>query len=388
MANKAKSTKVPAAQQDNYMRLTTLTDDFCAQHLTEGYAELARSAIAALCRKRPSPLGNGRANSWACGVIYAIGQLNFLFDKSNNPSMTATDLCAHFNLTASTGRNKAKQVHNAIGMHSYDFRWALPETIEAAGSLFWLIEYNGLAVDARDLPRDVQEAAFEHGVIPYVHADKGKTEDQIAEGKLVRARYDIYREINSYHQTRLGREWFDTSVQHMAIRLGLVDEPGDLAGMELIDVVPAVDLALYQLDDEGRSAMSRDLEAWPGRLTSEERRVFDAMTRSRFSVFEVTGKHAVAGVTLRDLFTGDELWLIDRGLEANAPAGLLIALRLIRPDSFWMTTGAQALVTDETWTKSNQHFGDNKNVPPDPDRLAEFIFQARPEGHPVTSAAA
>ena len=31
---------------------------------------------------------------------------------------------------------------------------------------------NGLPVDARYLPREIQEAAYEKGIIPYIPADK------------------------------------------------------------------------------------------------------------------------------------------------------------------------------------------------------------------------
>ena len=296
---------VPAAEQENYQRLTALTDAFCSEHLNEGYAELARSAIAALYRKRPSPLRSGRANGWACGVIYAIGQVNFLFDKDSDPYMPSAELCAHFNIAAGTGGSKAKQVRKAVGIQQYGFQWALPETIDRVGSLFWLIEYDGLAVDARELSRDVQEAAFEKGLIPYVYADKGKTEVQIAEGKEVRARYDLYREIASHHQTRLGEKLIETTVPDVALRLGLIETAGDLSGVNVDDIVPAIDIALYELDSDGMNALARDLEEWPSCLDENERRVFNAMSQSRFSVFEVTGKHAVAGITLRDLFTGD-----------------------------------------------------------------------------------
>lgn len=56
-----------------YQEVITLTDQFAAQHLNEEYAELIRLATAALCRKRPSPLTKGKANSWACGITHAIG---------------------------------------------------------------------------------------------------------------------------------------------------------------------------------------------------------------------------------------------------------------------------------------------------------------------------
>ena len=41
--------------------IVALTNSFCEEHLNEEYAQLARQATAALCRKRRSPLTSGRA---------------------------------------------------------------------------------------------------------------------------------------------------------------------------------------------------------------------------------------------------------------------------------------------------------------------------------------
>ncbi|MBP0633674.1 MULTISPECIES: DUF6398 domain-containing protein [unclassified Cupriavidus] len=74
--------RVPGAMQDRYDEIIALTDAFCAQHLTDEYRDLCRRLVATLCCKRPSPLVTGPARPWACGVAYAIGRVNFLFDKS------------------------------------------------------------------------------------------------------------------------------------------------------------------------------------------------------------------------------------------------------------------------------------------------------------------
>ena len=154
---------------------------------------------------------------------------------------------------------------------------------------------------------------------------------------------------------------------------------GDLSGADVDDIIPAIDIALYELDSDGMNALARDLEEWPGPLDKNERRVFSAMSQSRFSVFEVTGKHAVAGITLLDLFTGDELWLMDRGLEISAPPGLRIALRLIHPDAFWITTGVLAFLDDKIWETLERRFAVSNKVAPHPDQLAEFMFQTLSE---------
>jgi len=35
----------------------------------------------------------------------------------------------------------------------------------------WMAEVNGLLVDLRTMPREVQEVAFANGIIPYIPAD-------------------------------------------------------------------------------------------------------------------------------------------------------------------------------------------------------------------------
>lgn len=162
----SKSTKVPAKLKGLYAALTEMTDRFCADHLDSEYAELARYAIAALCRKRPSPLTAGKLQTWACAVLYALGQVNFLSDKASKPYMAMADLCGHFGVAASTGGNKAKLIRDALAIRQFDHVWMLPSRI-ADRSQPWFVMVNGLIANARDLPLDLQIAAAEKGLIPY-----------------------------------------------------------------------------------------------------------------------------------------------------------------------------------------------------------------------------
>ena len=132
------------------------------------YADLARSAIAALCRKRPSSLASGNLQTWGCAVLYALGQVNFLSDKSTTPYMAMTELCAHFGIAPSTGGNKAKLVRKTLGIRQFDHKWTLPSRL-ADSSLPWLIAVDGLVVDARRLPVAIQEVAVQKGLIPYLN---------------------------------------------------------------------------------------------------------------------------------------------------------------------------------------------------------------------------
>ncbi|MBF0551338.1 MAG: hypothetical protein HQK60_12475 [Deltaproteobacteria bacterium] len=162
-----KSEKVPDRMKPIYDAIVSLTDEVCNKHLNEEYAKLARQAAAALARKRLSPLLQGKVESWACGIVYALGFVNFLFDKSQKPHMSATELCKAFGLSAGTGASKSKAVRDTLDMVQMDPNWCLPSRID--NNFFaWTITVDGLPMDARSLPVELQEVAYRKGLIPYI----------------------------------------------------------------------------------------------------------------------------------------------------------------------------------------------------------------------------
>ena len=87
-----KGAKVPKAMSARCMEVAGIIEDFCDEKLNAEYKELCLKALAKLCRKRPSPIATGKARTWACGIVYAIGSANFIFDKSQPINMTAGDI--------------------------------------------------------------------------------------------------------------------------------------------------------------------------------------------------------------------------------------------------------------------------------------------------------
>lgn len=161
------STKVPTALQVHYDAIVTLTDEFCNQHLNNEYRDLCRRLTAKLCRKRPSPLVAGKPQTWACGIVYSIGRVNFLFDKSQKPYMRADDVCSYFGLSVSTGSAKSTAIMKLLNSGQGDPQWTLPSQL-ANNPMAWLIKVNGFVMDARHASREVQEEAFRRGLIPYL----------------------------------------------------------------------------------------------------------------------------------------------------------------------------------------------------------------------------
>ncbi len=171
MAKTTRSKSVPKGMQATYDAIVALTDAFCRDHLNDEYRELAQTMAAALCRKRPSPLASGQPRTWACAIIYVLGQVNFLSDRSTQPYMTMAEVCAAFGVSQSTASAKARVISQALGIRRLDPTWWLP-SLAAKNPLVWMAEVNGMLVDLRYMPREVQEIAFEKGMIPYIPADQ------------------------------------------------------------------------------------------------------------------------------------------------------------------------------------------------------------------------
>ena len=165
--------------QSTYSEIVALTDVFCRQHLDEEYAQLARLMAAALARKRPSPLERGRKDVWAAAIVYSLGNVNFLFDKSQVPHMRADELAALFGVSQKTASNKARQIRDILEICQADPKWWRPSHLEE-NPLAWWVMINGLAVDARKLPLAIQEQLVKRGLIPFVPGNRDENTSPLA----------------------------------------------------------------------------------------------------------------------------------------------------------------------------------------------------------------
>ncbi len=168
---KKQSESVPSSVEPFYSSIVNLTDAVCNQYLNSEYGELSRRLAATLARKRPSPIIRGKPEIWACAIIYALGSVNFLFDKTQTPHMRADELCVVFGVSKSSAANKAKTIRDMLKMYPFDPNWCLPSKMDD-NPMVWMLQVNGMTVDIRHMPREIQVIAYEKGLIPYIPADR------------------------------------------------------------------------------------------------------------------------------------------------------------------------------------------------------------------------
>jgi Domain of unknown function (DUF6398) len=161
--------RIPAALHDRPREIITITDDACAAHLDDEYAQLCRQLVGRLARKRPWPLVRGDPRIWAAGAIYAIGQVNFLFDPSQQPHLSADRLAAALSVVKTTMASKAALINKTLDLRVFEPELTRTAMLEQH-PLAWLVEVNGFLVDARTLPVELQDEARCRGLIPDLHA--------------------------------------------------------------------------------------------------------------------------------------------------------------------------------------------------------------------------
>jgi hypothetical protein len=152
-----------------------LVEPFCRERLNDEYLAISGRLLGVLARKRPSPLVNGTAAAWACGIVRTVGWVNFLDDPAQKPHIKMTEIDKVFGVSSGTGQAKSKAIRTMLKITPFDPEWTLPSRV-ASNPRSWLIQVNGLIVDARYMPREVQEEAVQQGLIPYI-PDEAAGED-------------------------------------------------------------------------------------------------------------------------------------------------------------------------------------------------------------------
>jgi hypothetical protein len=101
-------------KKEKEQNLIELTSKFCQEKLNEEYEQLCIELIQKLGRKRNVPFLSGKLEIWAASIIYTIGNLNFLFDKSFEPYIRSSDIHDYFGTKSSTVGGKSKIIRDML----------------------------------------------------------------------------------------------------------------------------------------------------------------------------------------------------------------------------------------------------------------------------------
>lgn len=137
-------------------KLLEMTGMFCSQKLDDDYFQLTEKLIKKMGRKSDVPFKRGKLEIWAAAIIYTIGSINFLFDKSFKPYITSQELNDYFGTKNSTVSNKARQIREMFKLTMLDNEFAT-EHMNKINPFNDLVMVDGLIVPLSSIPLDLQE---------------------------------------------------------------------------------------------------------------------------------------------------------------------------------------------------------------------------------------
>lgn len=125
------------AVDDKYKDISNKLSDFSDKFLTTDYKSLLKRSLEAIYKDSKDNLMKGKSESWACGIVHAIGTINGLFDSKNEVSIKASDLYKAFNISSSTGLNKSKDVRKILSLDENADKWKVEKS--SSDGLFKLL---------------------------------------------------------------------------------------------------------------------------------------------------------------------------------------------------------------------------------------------------------
>jgi hypothetical protein len=162
--------EIPMELRERFAEIADLIDEFCDEHLNDEYKEICRKMTVALCQA-DSPVARGKPQSWACGIVYSAGWVNFLTDPTQDMYMRSEDIAKGFGVSMATMQAKSRTIRQSLGLMPFQPEYSLSSMADE-NPLIWMAEVNGLVVDLRHAPRIWQEKAYRQGMIPYIPADR------------------------------------------------------------------------------------------------------------------------------------------------------------------------------------------------------------------------
>ncbi len=141
-------------------KLLEITRAFCGEKLDDDYLQLCEKLIKKLGRKRDVPFQRGKLEIWAAAVIYAIGSINFLFDKSFEPYITHDQISEYFGTKNSTVSNKAREIKDMFNLWHFDPEFSTQRMVQN-NPFNDLVIVDGLIVPIDTLPKDLQKIVKE-----------------------------------------------------------------------------------------------------------------------------------------------------------------------------------------------------------------------------------
>ena len=114
------SNMVVNMSEERFEKINDLISEFSDKFLDEELKQLNLKLAHRLESLEDSPLKRGKVENWACAIIYAVGQLNFLFDPAIKPCIANFILCTYFDANQHSMWYKSRDIRRLLKLKLSD----------------------------------------------------------------------------------------------------------------------------------------------------------------------------------------------------------------------------------------------------------------------------
>lgn len=143
-------------------KIIKLVYNYCKKHLDEEYKNLCTILIEDLIEQDKGVFKRGKKEIWAASIVWTIGSVNFLGDKSFEPYATLADVCNYFNVNTSTVGQKAGKIRELFDIENFNNRYQREDSTigDILGNLVMTDEGFIVPTDWLENNKDVEEEEY------------------------------------------------------------------------------------------------------------------------------------------------------------------------------------------------------------------------------------
>lgn len=149
--------KVKNEKEEKIIELISL---FCKEKLNNEYEQLCINLTKKLGRKRNVPFMTGNLEIWASSIIYTIGTLNFLFDKSFEPYIPSSDIHNYFGTKSSTVSAKSKLIRDLLKLNRFNNEFSTRDMVDS-NPFNQFVMVDNMIVPLDSIPEEYQKMVKE-----------------------------------------------------------------------------------------------------------------------------------------------------------------------------------------------------------------------------------
>jgi len=101
-------------------QILTQVTDYCNEQLDQEYADVCKRVFYDLLKENPAIFNRGKAGIWGAAIVWAVGSINFLGDKSFEPYASLAEVCNYFDANTSSVGQKAAKIRKLLNIDHFN----------------------------------------------------------------------------------------------------------------------------------------------------------------------------------------------------------------------------------------------------------------------------